>query len=288
MIERTKNKVNSAELPYVFNYINVNKYLLDYYAYRKTMTSKFSFDIWSAEMNLKSRSSLRMVCQGKKIVTDVFVEKFAANEKLSNSEKEYFNLLARYQHEKSKELKNAIFARIAEKTKILGNPTEIIERMKFLSDSILPTLHMLISFADFRATETNLIQTLKITKTQLKKHLDTLESLGLIQSQTVESKKEKTWVSTCKYFKVPDQVNNEAIKIYQKETLAESSEALLQKQEEETRFRTILFSLAQADFTHLSEDIENFMSKLKFKYGNDFIKDKKIYKVNLQTYPVTD
>lgn len=287
-MEKHSLQIDADQKPYVFNYVSATKFLTDYYNYRKKHDARFSYEIWSVEVKFKSRSAVRMICQGKRIVSEDFVEIFSLNEKFSEEEKDYFMLLAHYQSTKSKSLKEACFCKIAERTRALGNSKEVKERLRFLSNSMLPTLHVIISFKDFKATEIHLKEILNIDLSTLRKHIQILEEIGMIQCQQTETEKEKIWISCAKYFKVSDQKNDEAIKFYQKENLAEAIRTIDTLDESLTRFRTVLFSVDDSKFIELVDDIENFFSKIKFKYANDFIQNKKLYKVNLQTYPVTE
>lgn len=52
--------------PNIFEYLDIISYLSDYYMYRKSIHSGFSYESWAAELELKSRSFLRMMVLGKK------------------------------------------------------------------------------------------------------------------------------------------------------------------------------------------------------------------------------
>lgn len=54
------------------------------------------------------------------------------------------------------------------------------------------------------------------------------------------------------------------------------------------KFRSILFAINPDNHQDMSDDIENFLAKMKNKYGCDEMNDKHLMKINLQAYPVTN
>jgi hypothetical protein len=53
--------IKELQKPFPSSYLNIHLYLQDYYAYRKAITAGFSYEIWSRELQIKSRSYLIMV-----------------------------------------------------------------------------------------------------------------------------------------------------------------------------------------------------------------------------------
>ena len=62
---------------------------------------------------------------------------------------------------------------------------------------------------------------------------------------------------------------------------------ILDKQINLKKFRSIYLSLSAQNYEKLSQDMESFIQKIKNKYANKSIKNKNIYKINFQAYPVT-
>lgn len=83
-----------------------------------------------------------------------------------------------------------------------------------------------------------------------------------------------------------DEYQSEALKIYHRETTEEMLQ-MLDANLVLRRFRSIMFTLAENDFPEFINDIESFLKKTKLKYGAQSLKDKRIFKLNLNTYPVT-
>lgn len=279
-------KSNLHLAPKIKTYMNAYKYLGDYYEYRKNQDNTFSYEMWAAELGFKSKSSVRMVCKGQKMISDLFIESFAQKVGLEQKEKDYFYLLANYQNTKSSSLKRAYLDKIIENMDTTENYSEIKNYTRFLSSPALPLLQLIISFSDFKATESKLKEITGLAAKRIKESLKTLEKLGLAQPLNSEKESEQVWSSKIKYFKVPDKLNDGALVLYHQGTCKEAYD-ILNKPIDLKKFKSIFFSLNENDYADLSQDLEEFITKIKFKYGNNSLMKKQLYKVNLQVYPIT-
>lgn len=284
---KTYRENDTNKFPDILRYASALKYLQDYYKFRKSNESDFSYEKWAQELGLNSRSSLRMLCNGQRIISESFIETFVKNNNLNSKELDYFTLLANYQNTKSNILKKAFLDKISENNELLNPPLEIKERLQFLSSPVLPILQMLLAFKDFKATETNLKKRLNIDAKILNPALELLSDMGIAKSEFYENEKEAVWVSKVKHYKISDTLFDEAIKLFHRNSVNEAL-TMMEYDSNYTKFKSLMFSLPSSQFIDLSSDIEEFCNKLKYKYGNDFIENKKIYKVNIQSYPITE
>lgn len=278
--------VSESIKPKIRTYMNANKYLLDYFEYRKKNDVQFSYEIWASELRLKSRSSLRMVSRGQKPITSLFIDAFVAKNNLSEEDKNYFYLLAHYQNAKNSSLKKAYLDKILENIDTTENYTEIKNYFKFLSSSALPILQLIISFADFKATESKIKAITGLDTKKTKDGLETLKELGLAQFKVLETEKEPVWSATIKYFKISDKLHDEALNMYHQETTKEAHD-ILNMQIQLKKFKSIFFAMTEDNYVDLSKDMEDFIARMKNKYGTENLMDKRLYKINIQAYPVT-
>jgi len=277
---------NRVSMPNINTYISAYKYLSDYYEYRKNLDSKFSYELWSVELGFKSKSSVNMICRGQKIISDSLIQSFSDKVGLNPAQKDYFYLLANYQNAKKPVLKRAYLDKIIEQVDNSVNTTDLKNHIQFLSSPALPILQLLISFKDFKATEAKIKEITGIKSKKLNEHFQVLEKLGLAQKVCVETEKDPVWVSNIKYFKISNKVQNEASNMFHQATTKEALE-ILNLKEDMRKFKSIFFSMNKENYADLSQDFDDFFAKIKFKYGNDFLLDKQLFKVNLQVYPVT-
>lgn len=284
---KSYSETDTNNFPDILKYASALKYLQDYYKFRKANESDFSYEKWAQEMGLNSRSSLRMLCNGQRIISDSFISTFSNIHSLNSKELDYFTLLANYQNTKSNILKKAFLDKISENEELLNPPLEIKERLQFLSSPILPILQMLLAFKDFKATETNLKKRLNIDPKILRPALELLSQMGLAKADFYENEEEIIWVSKIKHYKISDSLSDEALKLFHRNSLNEALN-MMEYDSSYTKFKSLMFSLPSSDFINLNSDIEEFCNKLKYKYGNDFVENKKNYKVNIQSYPICE
>lgn len=270
----------AALTPQIKKYTQLTQYLQDYFDYRKSLDSRFSFDVWAAELGFKSRSYMRMLTRGERTMTPKFIHIFSEKMNFSDSEIHHLTLLASYSKARSESQKKIYQEKLLESIETDENQHGIKDYVQFLSSPNLSVLLLLISFDDVEATNANLRKLLDISAPDLNKNLKILQKLGLIEL------KNKIWVSNYKSFKLEGGTKDKAYHQFHQNTFKEAQE-VLNSNEEFKRFRSIYFSLAECDSEGFKSEIENFMTKLKRKYGTNYIQDKRLLKLNLQFYPVS-
>lgn len=277
----------SQTKPVLTQFLSITSYLQSYYSFRKAGDSEFSYENWASELNFKSRSSLRMMAFGKRNVSEKLMESFARREKLSEKETMYLTLLSKLQNTKNLTLKKIFLDQISELTDFSIKKTEIQNAFDFLTAPEMYLVQILISFEDFQATLSSLQSILTLDAGKIQQTLSKLEKLGLIEAYQSEISKEKVWKSKAKFFSVMGDLEQTAIDIFHRQTLKET-EKIIQQDILDKKLKSLFFSLGEADYADLVETIDQFTNKLKVKYANDFIQNKKVYKINLQVYPVTE
>lgn len=278
---------NDFSRPQLLSYTYIYKYLSDYFDHRKFKDDKFTFEVWAAELGFKSRSYLQMLSKGKKNATPHFIKIFSENLNLTAKETEHLTALALYHNAKSSQQKRIYLDKILENLDHSSFTPNVKNNLQFLSNKYLPLLQLIVAFEDFKATEKSLSKILNLSTAEVKKHLKTLEELNLIRSTTLESSGEKIWLSNSKGFKALDVHQEQIFKIYHLESLKEAESALntdaLMK-----KFKSIYFSLGDESFSEFTEEVDAFLRKMKLKYGSDHLKHKRVFKVNVQAYPLTE
>jgi uncharacterized protein (TIGR02147 family) len=272
--------------PSIRKYFSATKFLNDFYIYRKKIDPAFSYELWAIELGFKSKSTLRMISIGERNLSEDFIEIFSSKEKFEQIDKEYFLLLAKLNAAKNIQMKKIYLDRLSEISTYSEQKTEIKNIQLFLSDLNLMRTQVLIAYNDFEATSVNIKKILGLSSNELNKVIHDLESMGLIQSYQSESRPDKIWKTTSKFFSVTDEAYNEAMNLYHFNTTKEASKAIF-REEFCQKFKSLSMALSDTDFTELNEMLDLFNNKLKIKYGRGPLQNKRIYKVNLQAYPVS-
>lgn len=278
------SQLKNKEFPNVKFYASAVNFLKAVYDYRKSFDSKYSLDLWCAELGFKSRSFMYMVISGKRRITTDLIDALSVNLNLNNDEKIYFSLLAKIDAAETSEDKKLFLDKIFENKVVNQSIIESKNYLDFLSDLDLPVIKLILSFKDFPGTAKYIshITGKDIQTVELK--LAKLEELHLA---TKESKIEDTrWRATTPSFSAPKDSGQKAVNIFHQNTLTEAS-LKLEQNDLFKRFRSIYFSVNEDEKQALLEEIELFLNRLKNKFGNDYIHNKELIKFNLQAYSVT-
>jgi uncharacterized protein (TIGR02147 family) len=274
----------SLKPPVVQNYTQITQYLNDYFLYRKSLDRTFSFDIWGAELGFKSRSFMRMVTHGERNITLKVSQVLSDKLNLTPEQSEYFSLLIQYGNAKTSSQRKIYLDKMMEYTETENDTLEIKDYERFLASPHLSQLYLLISFTDFVATESQLKKLLNMKLIDLKKSLKTLEKMGMIKSKIQNF--EKIWATQTKSFKVPGKPQDKSILAFHQYSLKEASRVL--KTDQAFRhFRSIYFSVDENATDELKQEVETFLTKMKRKYEGGSLNKKRLVKLNLQAYPVS-
>lgn len=271
---------NNQAPPQIKKYSALLNYLQDYMIYRKSVDGRFSYDTWAAELGFKSHSFMSMICKGKRTITPEFVRIFSKSMSFTKEEQRHMSLLADYARAKTESQKKLFQEKITESQDVEESLYDIKDYVQFLSSPSALQLLLVISFEDIVATNKNLKNILQMTSVEFNKNIQTLEKLKLIEYH------DKTWVPKSKSFKLEDRTRDKAFAEFHKKSLAEAK-AMLDKQLDVRRFRSIYFSLANEEIDEMKNEIEVFLTKMKRKYSGRQFHNRRLIKLNLQAYPVS-
>lgn len=278
--------------PRVRQYLSATKFLKDYFVFRQNTDPHFSYECWAAELNFKSRSYMRMICVGERRLTPEFIQVFAQQMQFSTEDINHLTLLALYDKAKTNSQRQLYLEKIIESLETKENRVEIKNYVEFLSSPILPLLQLILSFNDIDGKLEVLKNLLNEDSQKIKLKLATLENLGLIQTlqnktQQDESLQNQSWKAKPNSFKVPDLPGNQALLDYH-QAILKKSQLALQQNPQSRRFRTLLLALNSNEFEELSQEIENFLKKILFKFNPSELNGRKIYQFNLNSFAVTN
>lgn len=272
--------VTSLE-PQLDKFHKATEYLQAYYKYRKGMDQGFSYEAWSVELGYRSRSFLKMLVSGQRGLTEDFVENFSRHVKFTPSQSQYFSLIALYEQAVAEHEKTVYLDKIFEYSGRLQQLQLVENKDEFLLDVHLPKLLLLLGFHDIQKTPEYLAQITGTDQASIEERLYKLASLGLAVQN------ESQWEAIEESFRVPSQFGSQALESYHNASLAEAMEA--QKMEARLRrFRSLLLPLSEPEFEVLLGDIENLVGKAIAKHSHKHLLNRRLYKLNLNLYPVTE
>lgn len=199
---------------------------------------------------------------------------------LAKAKKKHLIHLALYQKAKTDLQKKIHFEAVLQTLDSSSNITLIQNYVEFISSPNLPVLQLVLAFKNVNTSEKNLAQITGQNLKQVKSDLKKLEKMGVAFLEN------GVWRSIYHSFRIPDEVQSRALKTYHSNNLKEA-QAIIEQEPLLRRFRSVMFALNDQNFDDLTQDIETFLAKIKNKYDTTKGKGDRLYKINLQTYPVT-
>lgn len=269
-------------VPRIENFISAVEFLKSYYSYKKSMNPGFSFDAWSAEADMKSRSHLKMILDKKRRLTRQSMAKLIQSLNLNADESEYFSLLVKADQAADQNEKTLFLNRALEMKGILKKVLEVKRSSEFLSSLLLPKLQVLLSFNDLDRTPKGLSEFLGLPVDIIEQNLQKLKAmeLAIVGSDQV-------WQANEPSFRVPQSLGQPALRKYHDLCLEEAKTAQ-DLPLEHRRFKSILLPLSEQQKQDFIEEINNFISKAIAKYDSSELDHKQLFKLNLNIYPTTN
>ena len=109
----------------IYQYKDYRKYLRDYYDGQKQCTSRFTYEYFSKQAKIKSPNFLKLVMNGKRNLTIEKMHQFAKALKLSQLERNYFEILVFYNQAESEQTQTYYYQKLKELSKL--NPAKKVE-----------------------------------------------------------------------------------------------------------------------------------------------------------------
>lgn len=284
MIENSTSK-SKSQFPNVYDYDDALKYIQDFYNYRKRMDPDFSYGVWAGEAGFKSRSYIRLVSLGERTISDQFVEHFSMACEFNLEQKKHFFLISQYSNAKNNVVKKIFKDSVHQNLEACEVVISPEDYAAILKKPLNLTVHVMVGFKDVEMTLEKLSVLLNLDSETVLESLTALQECQLIECY-VTSQNQKAWRSYLKPFKFKDQPQSKHLEQYHYQNLKEAQQKSLESNENQ-RFRAITMSVDPNQFEEITNDIEDFLRKLKSKYNSDKIVNHQLFKFNLQTYPLT-
>ncbi len=272
---------HQKRLPSVFEYLDVLFYLQDYYRYRKANDRNFSYEIWSQELEFKSRSFLRMIVTGKKKITPKMIDAFSRQNFSLRSEADYFHCLVKYSQSRDPKDKQVYSAKMIQLMRSHSTEQIIEDYNDFISSPLLPRLLALLSFEDLQKTDLHIAKILNVSLSEAQLALQKLSEMGLIEQQSDE------WVAKTDAFHVPDQYGNFNLMKFHEKSLLDAIQAF-EKPKELRRYKSLLLPMNETDLQEFHRLLDDFSNEQMVRFQSATYSGKRMYQANFNVYSVTE
>lgn len=292
------SNVSGLKRPYVFNYIDLQLFLRDIYAFRKKSEKNFSYESWAQELGLRSRSFLRLVITGRRNLTDQVFPLFAASLNLLPNELDYLSLLFRYSTATDRLLKESYGRQLIGKWNSHLEQVQIENVSEFLKDPSIPIVFTYFTKAKVSSDVRVIAHLLNLSKERVLLAIQALTYLRLLIPE-MNDMQEICYRTAGPYFNVPNMPNNDFVKNFHFEgfRLAEQAHDLPFDQR---KFRSLVLTMNEQQMKTAQQMISDFTrtvlsslatatpSASAIEEDTSHGSKSKIYRLNLQLFPVSE
>lgn len=166
----------------VFEYLDSQAFLRDYYAHHKEHEYGFSYRVFARRAGCRSSNFPHLVMQGKRNLSGESAVRFAEACGLKGVEVEYFSDLVAFNQARSQREKERWYERLAKYAQFRRVHKLTEAQAAYFSSWYIPAIRELAARSDFQADPAWLSQVLipNISEAQAKKALKTLTTLGFL------------------------------------------------------------------------------------------------------------
>jgi uncharacterized protein (TIGR02147 family) len=272
------------QCPRVYEYLDVTSFLQDYYKFRKTRDKGFSYESWATELELNSRSFLRLMVYGKKKISPRFIESFVQQVFVTKNEGTYFSYLVKYSQSPAGKERQLLSQKMMQILKLEHSAQIVTEKADYISDPLLPRLLSLLCFSDLRANAQRCATILKKDLAEIQEALAKLEAMKL--TEKVEINSEEVWLARSDVFHVPDNYGNFDLLKFHEKSLTDAIEAFDQAPHLR-RYKSLFVPMSEDSLEKFNKALEDFISEQLLQYNSKNCLGTYLYQVNFNFHPVT-
>lgn len=266
----------------VYNYLDYQEYLRDFYDEQKEKSSWFSYRYMGNKIDLDP-SFLVKVLQGKMNLSIKSIPRVAQFCGLEGPELEYFETLVRFGRAKTAKENKLYFDKLIAMSSLPShNLTE--EQYAFYSKWYHLTVRQVLQYYDWKEGYAELGRQLspRISAREARESIELLKKLDLIATD-----ENGNYKPTDKIVTTGDSWRSAAIHSYQKETIELAKESLDRHPKEIRDISSITISVNHKDLEEIRRlTAEYRKSLLSMKTGNG--ESDAVYQVNIQVIPTTE
>ncbi|KMQ51175.1 hypothetical protein CHISP_1881 [Chitinispirillum alkaliphilum] len=265
----------------IFEYLDYQLYLKDFYEYKKDQSSYFSYRYMGNKLNLDA-GFLVKVLQGKANISNKSIPVIVRFLKLEAREAEYFDLLVRFAKAKTGKECEFLFERIMALRGIDMNRVED-RQYEFYSHWYHNAIRALLSYYSFQGDYKELAKLLSppITEKQAEDSISLLLSMGFIKRDKLGF-----FVLTDKTITTGEKWHSPAIHAFQKETISMARESLDRHTKEIRDISSVTISVSHKDLEEIKARASEFRKSLLQMHTGNSPSDI-VYQVNIQIVPLT-
>ena len=268
--------------PDVFDYLNYREYLKDYYTFRKSTEPTFSYRSFGTEVGLKTKSFLKMVIDGKKMLSEKLRKNVASVCKMTSEETRYFFKLIDFTHEKNVAKQTEYFKELHKLARRVSTKDMVGGFNKMVSKWYYLAIKSLISSIDFKPSPKYISKRFRhlISPGEAKEAIEVLKELGVIKEES------KKYIVTDQHLSTNEETINSHMKSFHEQMLNLGSIALELIPPKEREFLAVTMDISKDRIGFINEKIKKFHQDLLYYIDSDE-KSEDVCQLNIQFFKLS-
>ncbi len=265
----------------LFEYLDYQKYLDDYIAFRKTEKDWYSYRFFAQNIGMDHGNFIKIL-QGKRHASKATVDEIVRFLKFNPREAEYFRTLVEFNKSRRDDSTRRAFDRL----QLLLNcemkelePKQYAFYQKWFHTAIYNLLDHYAYTGDFRALAAQLDP--PITPKQAQESIQLLTHLGLVAYDERGELRQ-----TEKAITSGEQWKDLSVRMFQEATLNLALQSLRNHPREKRDFSTLTMSIGQEDLPRIKEAARSFRKSV-IKIVQESPSSAAVYQLNIQFFPMT-
>jgi len=251
------------------------------------MEDSFSYSVWAGELGITSKSYLRLLLIGKRSFSERLIPIFTTGLKLNKSSARYFETLARYHTAVTPSAREKYFLELRRLARTSVEFKKLTDAKAFLISPIAPKLQVLLTNHSLCRNVSNLSRLLKASSSETLHALEVLERLSL--AERIETKSaEIRWKAKTAFFEVPNNADEESLRIFHRKSLHEAVKAI-ELPRETRKFDSAFLTLTENQYNSLVTDITEAIDSILSRYATvEEVGSARVHQLNFNVVPVSE
>lgn len=270
-------------MPDIYNYLDYREYLRDCYQEKKQDNPGFSYQVLANLAGFKSKSFLPHVIEGTRNLSEASIPGIVQALKLSEREREYFELLVAYGQARSHAGKQRFFEALVEKGPRTKARLLLQNYHEFYSHWYHNSIRELVTIVDFGEDYARLARMLKprISARQARRSVAMLVRLGLLR------KEGNRYVQADRNLTTGFTVQSLSVENFHLQNLNLAGESIDTCPAQHRELGCMVAGLSQQGFETVKKEMREFRSKLVSIINRDEPAER-VYHIAMQLFPTSE
>ena len=272
-------------LPQIRTYLDYRVFLKDFYEAKKLNSQDFSYRVFARMAKINSPSHFKLVVDGKRNLTQATTEKYAKAIGFKNKhDKNFFELLVKYDQEADHTKKVETFKTILSEKKKKGLSPLASEQFDFLSKWHYVAIYVLVGVNGFKSDPDWIASRLikKISTANIEKAINDLIKIGLLEFDVKNGLRQANGA-----LDTTDEINTLAAIPYHENMMSLASQYLHEGDWRLREFNGATIPMNAQTLELLKDKMRSFRKEVN--QLTDEIEDSTdVYQMNIQLFPLTE